>query len=559
MKHLLLSTLICLAVQANAQLTTYRTYYDELTRTRLHEEWTAKLSPNRARGVKHGLYKEFDADGNLIREMQYADGTQDGYARMYYFVPDPQQRPCYGKLIGDFNFKNGERHGTQKDYRCNQGNMTVAKQSEYNEGQLLSETSYHHNGVKAYEKRYNGLNKEWNKAGKLIAEYNLVDGVESGSKVLYHDNGQVKLKGQMLNGDYTGNWTAYNEDGTLLSQFTKDPNVYYFTQLEKYSQEGVLTETATHKDGIHFITRYDSITTNKILEEYRKYSSETKFTIVNERSYFYAANGNIKTKFQYASNGYYTSIQVFDEAGKQIGGGDFAEEGFPDGDWTVYRNADGQFNWDPEVSDRYYKTTFVDGEPGEFTGFAIDGSKVGKGAFIPLQGFQFQETGQWEYYYPSGQIRLEGEFERGKKNGDWKAYNEDGSLKAVQQYSYGKLMKEQSAEEISAKAFADKKRILINRYSNYATQNSNPIVQYYQYQARSTDRYIIFEKGLVLINHHFSRLQTCSDINCLQTIQQDLELVERALKKYQNQSPGSLIVKLPLAKKPEKIEQLLLN
>ncbi|MEM0940151.1 MAG: hypothetical protein AAGI25_10245 [Bacteroidota bacterium] len=110
--------LICLVVQANAQLQTYRTYYDQLTRTKLHEKWTAKPSPNCARGVKHGFYKEFDVAGNLILEIQYADGKQNGYSKKYYIIPDPQQQPCYVKLIGDFNFKNDQRHGTQKDYRC---------------------------------------------------------------------------------------------------------------------------------------------------------------------------------------------------------------------------------------------------------------------------------------------------------------------------------------------------------------------------------------------------------------------------------------------------------
>ncbi|MEM0940152.1 MAG: hypothetical protein AAGI25_10250 [Bacteroidota bacterium] len=126
--------------------------------------------------------------------------------------------------------------------------MSLAKQTEYNEGQILSEGSYYHNGAKEHERQYNGLNKEWNKAGRLIAEYNLVNGVESGLKVFYHDNGQVKMKGQMSAGNYTGDWVTYNADGAVLSRFTKDPDVYYFTHIERYSSKGTLIEKMEYVD-----------------------------------------------------------------------------------------------------------------------------------------------------------------------------------------------------------------------------------------------------------------------------------------------------------------------
>lgn len=559
MKNLLLILLVGLAIEANSQLTTYRTYYDALTRTKLHEEWTAKPSPNRARGVKHGLYKEFDAAGNLIREMQYADGKQNGYSKTYYFIPDPQQRPCYGKLIGDFNFKNGQRHGTQKDYRCDQGQMSLAKQTEYNEGQILSEVSYYRNGAKEYEKRYNGLNKEWNKGGQLIAEYNLVNGVESGLKVLYHDNGQVKMKGQMSDGNYSGDWVAYNADGSVLSRFTKDPDVYYFTYIERYSSKGTLIEKTEYVDGLHYMIQYDSLTGGMTREDYRIYSSETKWGVTKQKILHYPDAGAM-AKFNYNERNGYNSIELYDKEGNRVGGGSFSSEGYPTGEFIVLRNPENDFVWNYAEANRLYKINF--NETGDIIGveeFDKNNTLTGKGMFWSNPGFQFVEAEAWEYYYSNGSIKEKGTFKNGRKDDEWTLYNQDGSLKAIQQYSSGELKKEQSTSEINAKAFADAKNDLISRYANYETRNRNPIVQFYQKRAKGTERYIIFEKGLVLVNHYFSRVQNCSDISCLETIRKDLELVESALKKYQKQSLGSLPVKLRLAKKVEKIEQLLLN
>ncbi len=437
MKNLLLILLVGLAIEANSQLTTYRTYYDELTRTKLHEEWTAKPSPNLARGVKHGLYKEFDAAGNLIREMQYADGKQNGYSKTYYFIPDPQQRPCYGKLIGDFNFKNGQRHGTQKDYRCDQGQMSLAKQTEYNEGQILSEVSYYHNGAKEYEKRYNGLNKEWNKGGQLIAEYNLVNGIESGLKVLYHDNGQVKIKGEMSDGNYSGEWIAYNENGSVLSKFTKHPNTYYFLKLQSYSKDGVLKETVDHREGLHFVTKYDSTTGNKIFEEYRKYVSESKYDLVRQKNLFYPS-GELKTDFRYDDEGYYISITIYNQEGQRIGGGDCNSNAYPTGSWTIFRNEYGDFLFGPSSATRYYEIEFIgdDFKIGEVKEFDINGTFLGEGSLSSLGGFELVESGYWKYYYPDGKINQEGEYQNGRKHGLWRHFYEDGTIKKEGSYNF---------------------------------------------------------------------------------------------------------------------------
>ncbi|MEM0940153.1 MAG: hypothetical protein AAGI25_10255 [Bacteroidota bacterium] len=305
--------------------------------------------------------------------------------------------------------------------------------------------------------------------------------------------------------------------------------------------------------------QYDSLTGGKTREDYRIYSSGTKWDITKQKILHYPDAG-MMAKFNYNQRNSYDSIELFDKAGSRVGGGNFSAEGYPTGEFIVLRNPDNEFVWSYAEANRLYKINFSD--LGDILGVEeFDKSNIltGKGMFCSNPGFQFVEAEDWEYYHANGSIKDKGTFKNGRKDDEWKLYNQDGSLKSIQLYSFGDLKKEENASEINAKVFADFKNDLVGRYANYATRNRNPIIQFYQYRVKGTDRYIIFEKGVVLINHYFSKIQRCSDMNCLEIIRKDLELVERALKKYQNQSLGSLPVKLRLAKKVEKIEQILLN
>lgn len=538
------------------QLKTYRTFYDPLTQTKLHEEWTAKPVPNRARGVKHGLYKEFDVEGNLIREMQYQNGKQEGYTKIYYFVPDYSQKDCYGKLIGDYNFKAGRKHGIQKDYDCKNGELILRNESEFTDGQVIVEKTFHRDGAKESEHRYNGINQEWDTNGNLIAEYSLVKGIEDGMKTIYHPNGQVRLKGMMDNGNYSGEWVAHYADGTLMSEFTKDPNISYFSSLKRYSTNGVLTESTVLKDGLHHVIVYDSVSGGKQFEEFRKYIDDVDYS-PKERIEFYN-DGALKSKVMYANRGRASSVEVFNKLGEKIGGGSFDRYGDPIGSMKIYRLESGEWTWDPELSNERYEIDF-NGRKGKATAYDSNGNIIDSGMVEHQRDLEIVEVGEWEHLYPSGNVKSTGVYSKGDKHGEWKLYNEDGSLKGAQIYQYGKLVEEKSAEEIEAEEFNALKRKLIRNYSDYENQNSNPNVRFYKYRAQNSDRYIIFEKGVVLINYYYSQIGDCSGLACLKSIESKLFRIDDVMERYQSEDPGSLLIKLRLAKKIEKIENSLLN
>jgi len=46
----------------------------------------------------------------------------------------------------------------------------------------------------------------------------------------------------------------------------------------------------------------------------------------------------------------------------------------------------------------------------------------------------FPANGEWNYYYPSGQLAIEGKFKNGKKNGEWVFYTKEGAIEEVEHY-----------------------------------------------------------------------------------------------------------------------------
>jgi len=49
------------------------------------------------------------------------------------------------------------------------------------------------------------------------------------------------------------------------------------------------------------------------------------------------------------------------------------------------------------------------------------------------------ETGQWQFYYPNGEIKSRGLFVNGKKNGEWRYYYDSGLPEQVEHYSNGQM------------------------------------------------------------------------------------------------------------------------
>lgn len=144
-------------------------------------------------GEKHGLYKSFDEDGNVIEMANYKNGMLHGDRNFY--------------------FKNGNLE-LSEHYEENV--ITGPYVSYYINGQVELSFDYD-NGV------VNGLLTKYYENGTVMEEVNMKDNEENGPFKEYYESGQLKWEGQYLNGDNEfGLLINYKDDGTIIKKMMCD-------------------------------------------------------------------------------------------------------------------------------------------------------------------------------------------------------------------------------------------------------------------------------------------------------------------------------------------------
>lgn len=102
--------------------------------------------------------------------------------------------------------------------------------------------------------------------------------------------------------------------------------------------------------------------------------------------------------------------------------GKIDKNGFPTGEWSYYLESgslDYIINWETNYIKKYYVT----------------GELKEKGTFIPETGVHIKE---WVTYYKNGQVKEIVLYnENGDKNGEFKSYFENGTLKSVEVFKNG--------------------------------------------------------------------------------------------------------------------------
>ena len=66
--------------------------------------------------------------------------------------------------------------------------------------------------------RVNGIYKDWYKTGQLYCKLYMINGINSGEAIYWHENGQVEISGEYSNGQKIGTWNKWDSDGLLTEQ-----------------------------------------------------------------------------------------------------------------------------------------------------------------------------------------------------------------------------------------------------------------------------------------------------------------------------------------------------
>jgi len=173
---------------------------------------------NYKNGEIHGLFEEYNSNGNLTYKGKYLNGKEDGLHISWY---SNEQIKFKGEFI------KGKENGIHREWHSN--------------GQLLYEDNFI-NGEK------DGIHREWYSNGQLSNEGNFINGEKDGLHRKWYKNGQLEKEGNYINGEKDGLHREWNDDGQLISEgeFVNDKRDGIHRE---WNKGGQLKYKGNYKDG----------------------------------------------------------------------------------------------------------------------------------------------------------------------------------------------------------------------------------------------------------------------------------------------------------------------
>jgi antitoxin component YwqK of YwqJK toxin-antitoxin module len=317
-----------------------------------------KINRRNILNQKKGIWKEFYPSGIIKKEVEYFDDKMDGYLKEY---------SSKGSLLSTTKYVKGVIQKNVPEL------AKLDTKNEYYEGGFLKSTGTYKNGLPE------GIHRQFSPDGKVLSAKIYTDGillsegiidvagVQQGLWKELHPNGQIKSKGEYLNGKRIGEWVYYFSNGKV-------------EQKGKYDNKG-------KAQGIWkwYYPCFDPCT------------NET---------------GQLWREENYRNNLLDGSMIEYSDSGKVITKGEFAD-GEKEGKWMLeladYRE-EGEFRSGKRSGE--WKHYFVETGNLRFVGKFIDDVPDGKQIF----------------YYPNGKEKQNGKYVGGMKDGEWKFYDETGYL-----------------------------------------------------------------------------------------------------------------------------------
>ena len=248
-----------------------------------------------------------------------------------------------------------------------------------------SKVSYHENGQLEYKGNYkngeqDGLVESYHKNGQLYKKENYKDGEQDGLVESYYENGQLQYKGNRKDGEQDGLIESYYENGQLQYKGNRKDGEQDGL-VESYYENGQLQKKENYKDG-----KLEGV--SEIYNKSGKLVRTHNFTPENQDTtwgvfYSYHTNGKLKQKLNRKKN---------------------KEEN----SWLGYDGTNEEYYDNGQLSFRY-----------NFFGTG--------GVERDLRVFEFK--GKYEEYYEDGTKKLITSFTEGILDGPFISYHPDGTVK----------------------------------------------------------------------------------------------------------------------------------
>ncbi len=165
-----------------------------------------------------------DATGQYNLGFMYEDGRgvpQDNKEAVKWYKKAAEG----GNDEAQFSFARTSPQDSEDEVvlECSDGNRKTwykngQKKSDLDDGGFARE--WYENGQIASEASDEGHILRWYKDGQIEGKYQFIDDELNGPRIAWHENGQKKCEGQMLNGKEFGLWTWWDEYGEIVQTET---------------------------------------------------------------------------------------------------------------------------------------------------------------------------------------------------------------------------------------------------------------------------------------------------------------------------------------------------
>ena len=191
-------------------------------------------------GLKHGYFKEYDLDGNLLSATKYVDGEKFEKAEELQKLDVRTDYYPNGKVkvVATYT-KDGVPEGVRREY--NEEGI-VEKSYIFRYGKIVGEGIFTDAGQKQ------GNWKEYYDDGNLKAEGNYTNDLKDGYWKYYYKNGNLEEKGKYINNQPDSTWYWYYSDGNLLRE-EKFYNGLPDGLLTEYDKEGNVITQGDYLEG----------------------------------------------------------------------------------------------------------------------------------------------------------------------------------------------------------------------------------------------------------------------------------------------------------------------
>lgn len=316
-----------------------------------------------------------------------------------------------GNLAGELNFKNNELDGIQKYFDA-KGNLIEEK--SFKNGKVDgTRTAFYSNGLTSVIENYkddvpDGIGTSFYANGGKQCEVNFINGEREGKLTCIYPNGSKKTEGNYIKGKLNGPYLSYNEVGDLTESYSCINDIIDGKYVEYYDGKVVKSEAIYANGKIQ--RSYKSYYSNSALERENTYEGGKIKKSVN-----YFSNGKIATESVYNDKEELETYSYFDSNGNK-----YFEEKYKSGELkSAFQFSKNNSN-PVEIS--------LSSKP--FVMKDFDGNELAAGNFE-----KGKKTGEWNHHFASGIKRLQELYNQGNQNGLSNDYQKNGLINSIKHFT----------------------------------------------------------------------------------------------------------------------------